>query len=133
MAMPGGSHLRDVKARLGAARLVLARRGNTPEAHQSVSSLQKAAVLEVVSIAKMSGTASAGELAEIATSAVDINFAPGDLEEVLAAMTCVKLAGPPSKRPIDRTNIATVSLGRILKGLAGKRAGQAPRSPVSSF
>jgi len=95
--------------------------------------LQKAAVLEVVNIAKMCGTASASELAEIATSAVDINFAPGDLEEVLAAMTDVKLAGPPSKRPIDRTNIATVSLGRILRGWAGKRAGQAPSSPVSGF
>lgn len=89
--------LRDVKARLGAARLVLDRPA-TPEVHRSISSLQTAAVLEIVASAKRAGVASAAELAELGLVAVEIKFAPGDLEQVLAALKGVKPPDASRKR-----------------------------------
>ncbi len=89
--------LRDVKARIGAARLVLARPMSS-EAFRSISANQKAAVLEVIRHVKTSCTASASELAELATVVVEVNFAPGDLEEVLAELSGVRPASPTLKK-----------------------------------
>ncbi len=104
------SSLRDVKARLGAARLVLARPSN-PEVHRSISALQANAVLEVAGRARHDGTVSAGELAELAVGACDINFAAGDLEKVLAVLTEVKPAQTTKRRRAQQNYLSILQYG----------------------
>jgi hypothetical protein len=80
----GKTMSRQLKARLGAVRLLLAEE-RSPGAHEGLSRLQCNAVVAAV---RSAGPDLTSELAaELATMAAQVRWAPGHLEQVLAALT----------------------------------------------
>ena len=87
---------RDVKARLGSARLVLAQRSVVGDARKAMSNLQAAAVVDLITRVKDALTAV--ECSDLATFAADICWSTGDLDRVLRELCSVSAAQHPSKR-----------------------------------
>ena len=73
--------VRDVKARLGSARLVLAQRSVVGDARKAMSNLQAAAVVDLIT--RVKDALSPVECSDLATFAADICWHTGDLDRVL--------------------------------------------------
>ena len=88
--------VRDVKARLGSARLVLAQRSVVGDARKAMSNLQAAAVVDLIT--RVKDALSPVECSDLATFAADICWHTGDLDRVLRELCSVSAAQHQSKR-----------------------------------
>ena len=85
----------EIKARLGAARMVFENPDSSAEARKSMSNLQANAALD--SLAKFGAELSPEESAELANFAAAVNWAPGDIEHILKTLSGAT-SPPPSKK-----------------------------------
>jgi hypothetical protein len=84
---------RQIRARLGAARMVLAEVAGQPH-HESISKVQAAAFVASITLQQLP----VNTVADLATEVLDIKWHPADLQRVLAALSPDYVPAPGKRR-----------------------------------
>ncbi len=84
---------RQIRARLGAARMVLAELAGQPH-HEALSKVQAAAVVASITSQQLP----VNTVADLATEVLDIKWHPADLQRVLAALSPDRAPAPGKRR-----------------------------------